>query len=145
MNDEGSLRDSNLENRFAQLVNKARWEALWGTSKIKFRLDTLTNYSWDSVIIMTPYYSIDDIERSTKINLSEIRQTGIEMNDGINVLAFLRDGKLISYIDLSRRNGDFSYSIDSSRIFIKENALFEVTKSNKMTLYGPLFEIKPIK
>ena len=84
---------------------------------IPFSLDSLTSYTWEEVFIITPYTQLDKVEHITRADLSSIEKTGIEFDDGKNVIAFINNGKLVSYVDLSRGSGDFAYLQDSVLLY----------------------------
>jgi len=133
--------DTVLEAKFEQMTNK-----VWSKkSKLIFRLDTLTNYSWDSVIILTPYYPIYKIEQKTKIDFTAVRHTAIVNDEVSNVLAFIKNGQLINYVDLPRNKGDFLRFQDSINIFTKDNCLFEFEEPSKLSAGMPLLKVKHTK
>ena len=90
--------DAALEGKFEQLTTLA----INGTVGIKFRLDTLTSFSWDTLIVVTPYSPINRLENELKIDLTEIKGTRIVSDEVSNVLAFIKDGQLVNYVDLPR-------------------------------------------
>jgi hypothetical protein len=126
--------DLSLENKFELLANKMRSD----TTEITFQLDKMTTFSRDTAIIITPYYQVDKLESELKFNLTEIRNTGIESNDGINVLAFIQHGILINYVVLPRSKGDFSDINDSNRISTKNKCSFKMIKSNQKLSSGQI-------
>lgn len=133
--------DVSLENKFEQLTNKARSD----TEAIIFRLDTLTSFSWDSVIIITPYSQIDKLEEKTKINLAEVKNTKIVADEVSNVLAFVKRGQVIKYVDLPRAKGDFANISDNNGVFTKGNCLFELVQTeNKFASGQTIVIVKPI-
>lgn len=124
--------DHELENRLEQLTEIGRYD----TVRIMFRLDTLTDYSWDTLIIVTPYYPIEEIEQQTKVDLAAIKNTGIENDEASNVLAFVKNGQLISYVDLPRPKGDFASNSDSLIIVTPENSTFVLERTEKYFVSG---------
>jgi hypothetical protein len=57
------------------------------------------------------------VKHITKADLTTIEGTGIEYDDGKNVIAFINNGKLVSYVDLPRSSGDFAYLQDSVLLY----------------------------
>lgn len=132
--------DTTIENKFEQLTHLV----LTDTATIVFRLDTLTNFSWDTVAILTPYSPIDKLESEIKIDLTEIKNTKITSDEVSNVLAFIKGGQLINYVDLSRDKGDFSEIPDSNKVFTKDNCVFELVWSdNKFASGQTIIKVKP--
>lgn len=133
--------DTLLESKFAILTNKV----LTDSATLNFRLDTLTNFSWDSVFILTPYYPIENMEKNMKIDLADLKKTRIVSDEVSNVLAFIKDGELINFVDLPRDKGDFR-NIPSNIIFTKDNCIFELKMTNFKNGSGQqIVEAKPIR
>lgn len=118
--------DTLLKEKFAILTNNARKIS----DTISFRLDTLTNFSWDSMFIITPYFSVEYLEKWTKVDLTIIKNAGIESRDEINVLAFVKNGSLVNYVELPRNNGDFSAITNKNRIVKRDSCLFELVRTH---------------
>jgi hypothetical protein len=111
-----------LENKFEQLTKRALVDSI-----ITFQLDTLTNFTWDTLVVIQPYYPIDILEKMTHVNLKAVGETAI-MDDGVNVLAFIKNGQLINYLRLPRDKGDFC-SIHRNIVFSKNNCIFEFVRT----------------
>ena len=124
--------DISLESKFEQLTNEVRAR----NTTINFRLDSLTSFSWDTVIILTPYSQIKQLENKLNIDLTEIKKTQIVSNDGSNVLAFIKNGQLINYVDLPRNKGDFDNMTDSVNVITKENCSFSLIQTNNIFVSG---------
>lgn len=92
-------------------------EVLLDSTSVPFSLDSLTNYHWEEVFIITPYTQLSRVNHITNADLISIEGTGIEHNDGKNVIAFIHNGKLKGYVDLPRGSGDFSYLKDSVLLY----------------------------
>lgn len=82
-------------------------------SAIAFSLDSLTSYTWDVAFIITPYTRLDKVKQSTRADLSPIEKTGIERDEVSNVIAFIRSGKLVGFVNQPRNKGDFAYLKDT--------------------------------
>ena len=93
-------------------IGKIAEKVLVDSTAITFSLDSLTSYTWDEVYIITPYTQLDRVTQITRVDLSPIEKTGIESADWKNVIAFISKGKLISYVDLPRNKGVFTYLND---------------------------------
>ena len=91
----------------------------------KVDLAKMTDFEWDSLIILGPYSQIEKIEEELNLNLSNIRQNGIQHSDSYNLIVFLKDKKSVNIVELSRAmspggNGKTVISKEKS-IFLKEN------------------------
>ena len=98
-------------------IGKIAEKVLEDSIAIPFSLDSLTSYTWEEAFIITPYTQLDKVNHITRADLSPIVGTGIEHDDRRNVVAFINHGKLISYVDLPRGSGDFSYLQDSVLLY----------------------------
>jgi hypothetical protein len=124
--------DISLESKFEQLTNEVRAK----NTTINFRLDSLTNFPWDTVIILTPYSQIEQFENKLNIDLTEIKKTQIVSDDVSNVLVFIKNGQLINYVDLPRNKGDFVNMTDSINVIPKGNCRFSLIQTNKIFVSG---------
>jgi len=125
------LLDNKLEDKFQVLINNASSS----TDTIIFKLDTLTNFKWDTLLVFTPYTPINKVQKIININLSLIEETNIEYLDHLNILAFIRNGKLIKYCKLPRDKGDFD-SIDATMFFVPDSSLFKILKTDDYFVSG---------
>ncbi|OIQ18732.1 hypothetical protein [Lacinutrix sp. MedPE-SW] len=62
----------------------------------------LTDFDWDSLIILGPYTTIENMEDKFNLNLANIRQNGIHYSDYYNLVVFLKDKKSVKIIELNR-------------------------------------------
>ena len=140
---QGKIKiDFNLEKRLEDLTDKVINDSI----KITFQFDTLTTYSWDTLIIITPYCPIVKIEKDNKLDLRALKNTMIISDEVTNVLAFIKKGVLFSYVDLPRDKGDFANTINNYQIFNKNNCIFEMEQTDiKFESGRTLVKVKPIK
>ncbi|MBL0330582.1 MAG: hypothetical protein IPP64_14460 [Bacteroidetes bacterium] len=121
--------DSLLESKFDQLTKQAIRD-----SSVTFRVDTLTNFEWDTLIIIPTYWSIERLELETQINLTAAKKAG-QYREDLNILAFTKNRQLIKCIELPRTKGDFATL--KSVMFSRENCVFEfVRTTNKFLATG---------
>ena len=66
-----------------------------------FQLSQL-NLKWDSLFIVFPYSDVQRIKFSDRINTDILSQTDIQSRDDVCVLVFLKDDKIVSYVEMSR-------------------------------------------
>lgn len=62
----------------------------------------ITDFDWDSLIILRPYSSIDKVETEFDLNLTNIKQNGIEYSDSYDLIVFLKNKKSVKIVELKR-------------------------------------------
>lgn len=77
---------------------------------------------WEKVCILGPYVNNDTAKTTLGFEWDVEAKTSITSNEGISLLLFLRDGKVIEYAEHPRNQGDFSNL--TMKCFLKENAVF---------------------
>jgi hypothetical protein len=128
--------DIATKERIGQIAKKVLEDSI----AIPFSLDTLTNYTWEEAFIITPYTQLDKVNHITRADLTQIEETRIEFDDRKNVVAFINNGKLISYVDLPRGSGDFSYLKDSVLLYPFGAAEFRMVNKDGLTPYLSLYK-----
>ena len=78
--------DKNLAEKFKKEIYKEN-------NNVYF--SSLTNFDWDSLIILGPYSSIEDVEKEFKLDLTNIKQNGITYSDFYNLIVFLKNNYII--------------------------------------------------
>ena len=73
----------------------------------------MTDFDWDSLIILGPYTTIENVEDEFNLNLANIRQNGIHYSDYYDLIVFLKDKKSVKNIELNR-------ALSSQRRIIKK-------------------------
>jgi hypothetical protein len=126
-----SKSDKNIENKFDDLVSLA----LNDTNNIEIRLDTLTNFKWDSVLIITPYTDLNKLGIKTGIDFKELNNSALNVNEMSNVLAFISNNELIRFCELPNDKGYFDH-YESIKYYTPKNAIFEIVKTNKRFTSG---------
>ena len=80
----------------------------------------VTDFEWDSLIILGPYSVVDEIEKEFNLNLTNIRQNGIEYSDFYDLVVFLKDKKSVKIVELKRAMSPGRTVIDKNKsTFIK--------------------------
>ena len=98
----------------------------------ELNLSNYNEFDWDSLIILGPYSNIEKIEMEKNIDLSNVSNS-IEMLDNINLIVFLKQGKVVRYSEINRNIADFN---DYQEIIKKENSNFtlDVNQNNTKIL-----------
>ena len=65
-------------------------------------------FKYERVCILGPYTLNESAEQALGFYWDVEKETEISSNDGINLIAFIKENKVISYIEHSRAKGDFS-------------------------------------
>jgi len=73
----------------------------------------MTDFDWDSLIILGPYTTIENIEKEFDLNLANIRQNGIHYSDYYDLVVFIKDRKSVKIVELKR-------AINSQRKIVKK-------------------------
>ncbi len=94
-------------------------------------LKNLNEFDWDNLLILGPYSVVDNIEKELNLDLENIRENGIEYDDSINLLVFIKNGKSIKISEVSRGIGDFS---NLGYLIKKENTKFIRTENGTNVL-----------
>ena len=111
----------------------------WMKTKILSGADRLimkeiTDFKWDSLLILRPYSMPDRTEDDLDINLSMIKYTGIDFGDNTNVLVYLYQGEVVNMVDFDRYPGDFSKN--DPELISKSKAVFEITITGQKNING---------
>ena len=84
-----------------------------------------TPFAWDKVCIFAPYTSADRIETATGIPGSAKDAHGIESNDGVDALLFVRGGRIVVSVGHPANRGEFGPEV-VGKCYSKEQAVFAV-------------------
>jgi hypothetical protein len=100
-------------------------------------LKTITDFTWDSLLILIPYSNYDKIEKDLNINLSKIKHTNIESRDDINQLIFFKNNEPVDMVEYPRYPGDFSNN--KVEFIQRDNAIFDIIVTTQKNIGGDLF------
>jgi hypothetical protein len=73
-----------------------------------FRLKEATSFDWDKFYVFAPYTTPEDIQRSLGFNWSQSNCFGLSSRDDINLLVFVKDGKVVQFLEYPRGDVDFA-------------------------------------
>jgi hypothetical protein len=68
----------------------------------------LTDFEWDRLHIFPPYIRLSEIDRELGFAWPTASETGIQNREGIALLVFVRQGKVVRFVDQPRRDSDFA-------------------------------------
>ena len=128
--------DVALESKFEQLTRRAILDSI-----VSFRLDSLTNFSWDTLVIIRPYFPIDTLKSMVQVNFKSIIYDNTALiNDGVNILMFIKNKKMVNFVRLPRYKGDF-YSKEGHAILAKDQCIFEFIRTGNKYENGQIVVI----
>ncbi|ACL70119.1 hypothetical protein [Halothermothrix orenii] len=105
--------------------------------KIVLDLNKMTKFNWNKLYIVGPYTDPKIFCSKKGVKWSNSIITTIKYDDGVYLLLFVQDKKVIKYLDFSRRYGSFPEGE-----YDKGNSLFEITKNKDYIDINHLKEIK---
>lgn len=109
-----NISDKHLENKIQTEIQE--------TKSINF--SKYTDFQWDSVILLPPYTSIENLEREQNLDLSPL-DTDIETLDSFYLLVFLKDKKAVKYVEIDRNLGELN-TVYGKTITQKEEMKWEL-------------------
>ena len=71
-------------------------------------LATAVPSAWERVCVLGPYSNNDTAKKTLGFEWNAETQTSIQTNEGISLLLFVQDNKVVSHVEHSRNHGDFS-------------------------------------
>jgi hypothetical protein len=99
---------SNTEETQFTAKLAASFETL-STPTDRIKIEALTGFEWTSLFIFTPYTPLEHIQASLGTAVtSEIKNSGIEARDNINLFVFRKDQKILKTFSVSRAAVDFT-------------------------------------
>jgi hypothetical protein len=84
-----------------------------------------TGFQWDRVCILGPYTPDDKVDSLTGVQSAAGHAHDIRSNDGINVLMFVREGRIAASVAHARNRGDFGPEV-VGRCYSRDEANFSV-------------------
>ena len=126
----GSCGQADKLNSDSELVTKMQKEVTSGQASLD--LGKLTDFEWDSLLILTPYSNTNDIEGQFNIDLSLTKHSGIEHRDDISQLIFFSHGTPTKMVEYPRYPGDFVD--DKIKFILRDSAVFDILVTEKKTV-----------
>ena len=87
-----------------------------------------TGFPWDRVCILGPYTPDDKVDSLTGVRGAAGQARDIRSNDGINVLMFVREGRIAASVAHARNRGDFGPEV-VGKCYSREEANFSIRVS----------------
>jgi hypothetical protein len=73
---------------------------------VPFRLASVTSFEWDRVYVFGPYSTPEQIREQLGFDWPAAEDSKIEDADWMNLLVFVRDGRVVHAYEHDRGNGD---------------------------------------
>ena len=104
------------------------------SDKKELNFKDLTDFEWDSLLVLTPYTESKRIGEKFQIDLAKVEHVGMESRDDIVLLVFLLDKKVIRTVEYPRCPGEF---IQQEIDFIpKDKAIFKKVVTDRLNSRG---------
>jgi hypothetical protein len=89
-------------------------------------LKDVTDFDWDEVYVFNPYTTHEEIESQLGFKWSDGDRIDLGSRDDINLLVFVKDNRVVQYLEVPRGRGDFILSSDDVAGLSPQQAKFEV-------------------
>ncbi|MCQ2748468.1 MAG: hypothetical protein MJ246_00175 [Clostridia bacterium] len=127
----GYLLKKKLEEEGVSLKIKTIANELNESNKTVIDFKDIIKEDWDSMFVFDPYTSYETIYEALGFEWDEIYKTGISYRDDITLLVFVKDMKVVRYIEYPTAYGDFS-KLDKE---VYDDGAFELSKDkNKIVV-----------
>jgi hypothetical protein len=98
------------------------------------KLQNITNFEWDTAYIFTPYSNPKQKLEDDDVNWERINDS-IIFRDDIDLIVFVHDNNIVSYINYPRNYGDFN--INTTTKFNQKTAIFNISKKQNIIMLEP--------
>jgi hypothetical protein len=95
-------------NAAGQRISKNVATAFLASDVAPIDVSAAAQGDWDRVCVLTPYMNNERAERVLGFSWDAERNTSIAGNDGVNILVFVQENKVVAYAEHPRNTGDFS-------------------------------------
>ena len=121
-----------------RMHSRALWRQV-GRSRNGSRLTQLGPADWDRLFIFHPYTPDTSIHEALGYRWPDAERTSIGWNDGVNLVVFMKDGRVAGWFEHPRYRGDLMYmaSVDG---YPREKARFAVLLDQETDWCSPLVE-----
>ncbi|WP_088011271.1 hypothetical protein [Gottfriedia acidiceleris] len=92
---------------------------------IDFKND-IQGLNWDQLYLITPYADLKEEIRRMHLKTNVKIESNINYDDTINLMVFIKDKEIVSYVNFPRKKGDFN--LVKSKMFEANNSKFKIIK-----------------
>lgn len=103
---------------------------------VELRLDSLTDFNWDTVFFIGPYVSKEEIEKETLITSKEIEDNFYD--ESIIYMIFTKNNNFVYKIIGNSESLNFDFDIgeyNKVKKLYQNDCIFTVNKHNGFTIY----------
>jgi hypothetical protein len=118
----------NPEIVFKSILNKCTSP----DTTIKYKLDTILNFEWDKMIILTPYFNRTKLEKCAGVS---IPKSTLENTEGVNEYLFIKDKKVEVYVSSNNKELDRIALTFNNNFYTFEKLQLECGIVNNSNLY----------
>ncbi|GAB4247412.1 MAG: hypothetical protein Tsb0034_26630 [Ekhidna sp.] len=86
------------------------------------KLDTVSQFQWDTLVLLKPYSSIENLEESLNLDFSNVRGKFQHYDEYLGI-AFFNKGKCVSFIELVR---NFEVEDQEKILYKKEDSIIKI-------------------
>jgi hypothetical protein len=125
-----------LDERLAMAVQRA------GETRKPLKLSETTDFAWDKVHVFAPYTPPEAIQKDLGFAWAEAGRTGIDSRDGITLLVFVKNKRVVRSLAFPRNRGDWAM-IENHAGFTPAQAVFKVTAEEASPAWWVVSETRP--
>ena len=114
------------------LENSIRQNVLSGKEILNFT--ELTQFKWDSLIILTPYSDPESLSDKFNVDFSPVEHAGIQHRDDINLIIFFDGGAPTKIVEYPRYPGDFANN--EIRFVKRDEAKYNIVVTDQLSTGG---------
>lgn len=92
---------------------------------IDFKND-IQEINWDQLYLIPPYANLKEEIRKMNLKTNVKIESNINYDDTINLMVFIKDKEIVSYVNFPRKKGDFN--LVKSKMFEANNSKFKIIK-----------------
>jgi hypothetical protein len=98
-------------------------------------------FQWDRVHVFAPYSDKQSVEKELGFRWSGFSRTTIEVLDGVALVVFVRNGKVVHWYEHPRGKGDLAY-LDNNKGYARSESKFRI-EGRKQSDGSVWVELKP--
>lgn len=104
-------------------------------------IKALTDFDWDKLFIFNPYTPNAVLENALGEESQKLKKVEMYSREDINLLVFVNDSKIVSFIEFPRLSGDFD-KVYRKEGFTPDNSNFIVTIEDRGEPWVTVLEAK---
>ena len=126
----------NLGERLAAEIETA------AERKQPLRVADATPFTWERLHVFPPYTPAEEISRDLGFAWPDAKRTRIEERDGVTLLVFVEERRVIEHLNFPRKRGDFSMIVKAGG-FTPSEAVFAIQPEGRNPTWWVLRDSQP--